>query len=28
VSGYGQMLYVSPEQREHLKDAIKKSDIY
>jgi serine/threonine protein kinase len=28
VSGYGQILYVSPEQRKHLKDATKKSDIY
>ncbi len=28
VSGYGQILYVSPEQRLHLKDATVKSDIY
>ena len=28
VSGYGQILYVSPEQRLHLKDATIKSDIY
>lgn len=28
ASGYGQILYVSPEQREHLKDATVKSDIY
>lgn len=28
ASGYGQILYVSPEQREHLKDATEKSDIY
>lgn len=28
ASGYGQILYVSPEQRLHLKDATQKSDIY
>jgi eukaryotic-like serine/threonine-protein kinase len=28
VSGYGQILYVSPEQRAQLKDATVKSDIY
>lgn len=28
ASGYGQILYVSPEQRVHLKDATEKSDIY
>jgi eukaryotic-like serine/threonine-protein kinase len=28
ASGYGQVLYVSPEQRSKLKDATKKSDIY
>jgi serine/threonine protein kinase len=28
ASGYGQILYVSPEQREKLKDATAKSDIY
>lgn len=28
VSGYGQILYVSPEQRDKLKDATNKSDIY
>lgn len=28
ASGYGQILYVSPEQREKLKDATKESDIY
>ena len=28
ASGYGQILYVSPEQRNKLKDATKKSDIY
>lgn len=28
ASGYGQILYVSPEQREKLKDATEKSDIY
>lgn len=28
ASGYGQILYVSPEQRVHLKDATAKSDIY
>ena len=28
ASGYGQILYVSPEQREKLKDATPKSDIY
>lgn len=28
VSGYGQILYVSPEQKEKLNEATKKSDIY
>lgn len=28
ASGYGQILYVSPEQRVHLKDATTKSDIF
>lgn len=28
VGGYGQILYVSPEQRDHLKEADERSDIY